>query len=244
MFLGFSYWFVLLGIGIRLGFLAEMGGELLHVVELSFVGVFIGLFFSILFILRFGNSRLGFINGLWRLLNVRVRGFAFVIKGIGRVSGVSISRYFLRRRFVGLLEWFFLSTFFFVRNWLLHISVFISGHVGFRLSSSGFLGGFLDMSMALLRVLLTVERFDFFVEILGFLQQRTALFGIVLSLIQIFSGLIMVEFMAVGFVALLVELLRKTFDFILLFVDLLSAGSSKGVLSCHLIENWVVNRFH
>jgi hypothetical protein len=92
-----------------------------------------------------------------------------------------------------------------VGDWFLHFRVFLSIHISFL---GGFLGVLLDVKMGLLRVLLTVERFDFFVEILGFLHQRTALFGIVLGGIQIFSRVLMVEFVAVRFMVLLVELLR------------------------------------
>merc|ERR1719331_654304 len=70
MFLSLDHWLVLIGIGFSM--FPNVRGQLHLMFELSLMGIFNSLFFNILFIFwRFGG-RFSLINGLGRLLCMRV----------------------------------------------------------------------------------------------------------------------------------------------------------------------------
>merc|ERR1719460_2766281 len=70
MFLSLDHWLVLIGIGFSM--FTNVRGQLHLMFELSLMGIFYSLFLNILFIFRRFGSRLSLINGLGRLLCMRV----------------------------------------------------------------------------------------------------------------------------------------------------------------------------
>ena len=197
MFLGLCHWLVLL----FLSLLPDMGGQLHLVLELGLVGVFDSLLFNILLILRHLVGGLWLFNGLGRLLSVgflTLLSSVLVVKGVSRIGRVSVLRLF-RRWLVLLLL---------VSQWFLHLLVLIGLHfglIGFSFSSSHLVWILFNVAVALLGILLVVHRLYLFVQVLSFLQQRTALVSIVLSGIKFF-GLFVMGLVASGFaVVLLME---------------------------------------